>query len=637
MPEDLTANDIIARVRWLEQDQLLRDMRDRARRRHDLISMYGVSDIPPHMTRGDPVATPSPALIALLNSILADMASYPTTTTVIPEGKTNVEFSENADEVEKAYAIIRARLDEGGQNSQDRRWHQGGTGWVVEILHCAAAGKDVFYDNGTKWRKEVPDPLTCFFPMEGGPCRPSIMGRRYTMQVADVDKRYGKQQRGKFKGQELRLSVDGEWSWGTPIAEDMPVEASDVGSFTAPRIGLPGYSTTVEIMELYTPEKVYHVALHGTITGNGTQAGDGLEGADGQLGQIVYEAETMTDGIPVVIIPGHVTPLRTPSERFQPAILPAMQCVMMIQLIRDMMMTTAFNWKPDFIVLQNPETRQAMKDLNLLREASNFEMEQGGPNLIEVPGERAIIWEAQSPVVLEKMLESWTVELNGYINTATSVTTAEVAKQSTLGGIQLAIGVRKRQQGPWLAHGDWADAEMLKMVRASMKHYNAEVQLWSRGGERWHKGEMKPNAGVTLTPKMVDFPHEIVVSTASMTEEERQMLVEAWAQRRALGLATLPEGLEAAGAQDIEEAVEELAVDLMEAHNTSVWTQVGETALSDYLRTSGGIIVALGQGMGGMALPPGQTEQAPAGPGGQNRIPATASVSGGSNGAQAGP
>jgi hypothetical protein len=625
----MTANEIISRVRWLEQDQLLRDMRNRARSRHDLISMYGVSDIPPHMTRGDAVATPSPALIALLNSILADMASYPTTTTVIPQGKTTADFNENADEVERGYAIIRARLDEGGQNSQDRRWHQGGTGWVYEILHCL--GADV---EGFKWRKEVPDPLTCFAPMEGGPCRPSIMGRRYTMQFADAKERYDNKPRTPYAGKELGIDEDGILGW-FPISEDMPVEASDIGSFTAPRVGLPGYSTTIEIMELYTQKKVYHVALHGTITGQGTTAGDGTAGADGQLGQIVFEADTITDGIPVVVVPGHVTPLRTPSERFQPAILPAMQCVMMIQLIRDMMMTTAFNWKPDFLVLQDPETRAAMKDLGILRDATNVELEQGGPNVIEIPGQRAVIWEAKSPEVLGQLLDSWTVELNSYINTATSVTTAEVAKQSTLGGIQLAIGVRKRQQGPWLSHGDWADAEMLKMIRASMKHYKQDVELWSRGGERWHKGDMKPNEGVTLSAKMVDFPHEIVVQTASMTEEERQMMVEAWAQRRALGLATLEQGLEAAGEQDIEQAVEDLAVDLMEAHNTSVWTQVGEAALQDYLRTSGGIIATFGAG-GGMALPPGQTEQAPAGPGGSNRIPATASVSGGSNGAQVG-
>ncbi len=633
MPEELTANDVISRVRWLEQDQLLREMRNRARSRHDLISMYATSDIPPHMTRGDAVATPSPALIALLNSILADMASYPTTTTVIPEGKTSVDFNENADEVEKAYAIIRSRLDEGGQNSSDRRWHQGGTGWVVEIIHCAAAGET--FDNGLPWRKEIPDPLTCFFPMEGGPRRPSIMGRRYVMQFADAKARYDGQKRTKYAGQELGITKDGIVGWA-PISEDMPVEASDVGSFTAPRVGLPGYSTSIEIMELYTPDKVYHVALHGTLSGQGALAGDGLGGVDGMLGQMVYEADTMTGGIPVVVVPGHVTPLRNPVERFQPAILPAMQCVLMIQLIRDMMMTRAFNWRPDFLVEQSPEMVMALRDAGALSEPTNLQLEQGGPNIINVNG-KPMLWTMPADDTLQLLLQSWTVELNGYINTATSVTTAEVAKQSTLGGIQLAIGVRKRQQGPWLAHGDWADAEELKMVRASMLLYKKDVPLYSRGGERYHKGSLSPNTSVTLTAKMVDFPHEIVVTTASLTEEERQMMVEAWAQRRALGLATLEQGLEAAGEQDIEQAIEDLAVDLMEAHNTSAWTQIGDAELADYLRTSGGIIVTIGGNAGGAQLPPGQTQPAPPGPGGQNRIPATATVAGGSLGAQAQP
>lgn len=618
-PRHYTANRVIQIVRWLEADQLCRDMRDRARRRHELHSMLTVPDLPPHMTRGDSVSVNSPTVMSLLNNILADCRSFPTTTTVIPQGKYNKAQQDKGDEVEKALAIIRARLDDGGRNSHDIRWHQGGTAYGVMILHCGPAG-DYF-----PWTVEIPDPLTCFFPIEGGPVRPSIMGRRYTMLVEEVKAKYGNQKRTEFSDKQLHYDK-GEWSWGAkPIGEDQPVEAGDVGDLTTARIGLPGVADNIEMMELYTPQCVYHVALHGTIGADGSRS----DNFNGTNGEIVWKANTMTDGIPVVIIPGHVTPLRTPVERFQPVLWAPMQNTLQINMIRAIRMTKAFNWKPDIIVGQDPDMIAALKEAGVLNEPSNVQLEQGGPNLINVAG-KPMYWNQPSDQDLDKLEQSLMVERQGYISSMTQQITDEVAKQSTLGGIQLAIGVRKRQLGPMLSNLDWGWAEILKMVVASIKQYKDEFPLFARGGERFAKGELKANDSITIKSDDVDFDFEIVVSTASMTEEERRMLVQDWAYKQTLGISTQAEGIEAAGYFDVADQVEKLALDLAFKHNTSNWAAQIDAVFSDYIRTSGGILI-----QGGIPpsqpLPPGQGGQGGTPQGGQARpTPSTGTVVGGS-------
>lgn len=631
----LTAEEVISRVRWIEEDQLLRDMRDRARRRHELHSMLTVPDLPPHLTRGDAVSVNSPDVVWLTNSILADCRSYPTTTSVIPQGKYNKDQQDEGDEVEKWYAVKRAQLDDGGRNSHDITWHQCVTGYAVMILHCGAAG------DPDPWRVEVPDPLTCFFPVEGGPMRPSFMARRYTMLVGQVQDRYNSQKRTKFADKTLNFTEE-EWKWATPLGEDEPVETGDVGNLTTSRIGLPGVADVVEMMELYLQGHIYHVALHGTIsTGQGV---DGKEfvtrGKDsrfeGTNGCIVWEADTMTDGIPVVIVPGHVTPLRVPVERFQPILWPAMQCALVINMIRAIRMTKAFNWRPDVIVEQTPELIAALKEAGVLLEPTNVQIEQAGPNIINVGG-KAYFWNQPTDDDLDKLETSWTNQMARIMDSQLIVTTAEVTKQATMGGMQISVGVRKRQQGPMLANKDWGWSEILKMVRASILVYKDNFPVYSEGGERFKKGKLESNTAVEITPKMIDFPHKIVVSTQSMTEEERRMLIQDWAYRQTMGLSTQVEGLEAADYQDIADQVEKLAIDLALKHTTSGWAQQLDAVCSDYIRTSGGILISFGQPPT-QPLPPGQGGNPGQLQGQTSRqIPPTGSVAGGSAGAQQGP
>lgn len=617
-PKYYTANRVIQIVRWLEADELTRALRDRARRRHELHSMLTAPDLPPHMTRGDSVSTNTPTVMWLLNSILADCRSFPTTTTVVPQGKYTKDQQEKSDEVEKAMAIIRAKLDDGGRNSHDIRWHQGGTSYGVMILHCGPAGQSF------PWSVEVPDPLTCFFPIEGGPVRPSIMGRRYTMLVEEVQRKYGKQKRTEFADKQLKYD-EGEWSWGAkPISEDQPVEAGDVGDLTTRRIGLPGVADNIEMMELYTPECVYHVALHGTIGADGSRA----DNFNGTNGEIVWKADTMTDGIPVVIIPGQVSPLRTPVERFQPVLWAPMQCSLVINMIRAIRMTKAFNWRPDVIVGQDPDMIAALKEAGVLNEPTNVQLEQGGPNLIQVAG-RPMMWAQPNDDDLDKLEASWTIERDRYISAQVQTITDEVAKQATLGGIQLAIGVRKRQLGPMLSNLDWGWAEILKMVVASIKHYKDEFPLFSRGGERYTKGELEANAAITIKSSDVDFDFEVVVSTQSMTEEERRMLIQDWAYRQSLGISGYEEGLEAAGYQDIAQQMKKMAIDLGLKYTTSGWMQQLGAVASDYIRTSGGILITYGIPPS-LPAPMGQQGGAGQATGGTRTPPPTAMVQGGS-------
>lgn len=633
MPE-LSATEVIARVRWLEGDQLGRDMRDRARSRHNLTVMQDVPDLPPHMTRGDYVSIPMARLLDLGDTILADCASYPTTTKVIVMDKLPSDEEERSDETAKWYAVKRRQLDEGGRHSHDVRWHQLFTSYAVMILHCGAATKD----ETDVWSIEVPDPLTCFFPMEGGPRRPSIMGRRYTMMVADMLMRYGgKKSLANPKGDALKAfggadPKDIEWDWATPIGEDQPVEASDAGSLTARQPGLPGYADMVEIMEYYDAEYVYHVALFGAISGD--SSADNVSKNAQSNGMIVFMAKTMTDGIPVVIVPGHVTPLRVPVERFQPVMRPSMQAVKGLNMVRAMWASKAYNLKPDVIVEQGPEMVGALRDAGILQEPSNIQIEQGGPNIVNVAG-KPMLWVEPKDEYLQQLYLDLDKELSSYIDTATQVTTAEVLKESTANGILLAVGVRKRRQGPMLEHLDWAWAEILRMVRSSLRVYKQDFPLYSWGDERYGTGDkggkLKTGTAITISDKLADFRHEIVVTTTSMTEEERRAVIQDWAYRQTLGLSTQIEGIEAAGYDDVTDQAEALAEDLALKHTTSGWAQQIDAVAQDFVRTKGGINVMWGQG-GGLPAPVGQEATPPTGPS-PMRAPVTGGVSGGSGGA----
>ncbi len=627
---DLDAQAVIQRVRWLEADELLRDMRNRARRRHELHSMLDLPDLPAFMTRGDAVSINGPDVNVLIDSLMADFQSYPTTLRVIPESKKTNTLVEQADNAEKAYAVLRAKLDEAGRASDAVWWHQGVTGWVVMILHCAGPDSK----NPCPWVVEVPDPLTCYFPISGVPGRPSMMGRRYTMLVSDVINRYSKQHpRSDYAGQTLQYLED-EWTWATPLGEDRPVEAGDVGDLTTRTVGLPGVADSVEILEYYDQDEVIHVALNGTIaTGTGPYSDTRVTGS-GSNGQIVFRAKTMTDGIPVVVVPGHETPLRLPSERMHPTLWGPMQCELVINMINSMMMSREFNYMPSIIVEKNPEMVGALKDAGILTEPDNIQIEQGGPNLVNVEG-KAMLWTTPEPKLLEYMLQYWSQKLTGMISSQMAVTTAEVAKESTLGGMQLAIGVRKRQQARWLANADWGWAEIMKMVRASLPYYgNREFPFYAKSKVRYSKGELDYGSSVSLSADLVDFPHEIDVTTESMTTEERRTLLQLWAEAQALGVSSQEEGIEAYGYADVSAQVARLARDLGYKHLTSAWAAVLDQMLADYVRTSGGIQLPFGQPPSA-PLPPGVQAGAPPGGAGAS-VPPTGGVAGGSGQVQMG-
>ncbi len=243
-----------------------------------------------------------------------------------------------------------------------------------------------------------------------------------------------------------------------------------------------------------------------------------------------------------------------------------------------------------------------------------------------------MLWVEPKDEYLQQLYLDLDKELSSYIDTATQVTTAEVLKESTANGILLAVGVRKRRQGPMLEHLDWAWAEILRMIRASLKQYKQEFPLYSWGDERFGTGDkggkLKTGTAITISDKLTAFRHEIVVTTTSMTEEERRAVIQDWAYRQTLGLSTQVEGIEAAGYDDVTDQVEALAEDLALKHATSGWAEQIDALVGDYLRTEGGINLSIGQG-GGLPAPVGQTATPAVGSGGM-RTPVTGGVSGGS-------
>ncbi len=204
----LTAKEVIETVEWLERDVDHKAMRDSAERRHQLVNMNLTPDLPEHMAG---VSEPSAMLIWLRDQISADMLPFPTETTVTVFDP-NQQKQQQADKIERWLSLWQVRVDAAKRITSDARDHQMLSPYCAMILRCGGPDEDF------PWAIEIPDPDTCFFPIDRAPFRPTVFGRRFKQLVRDAEKAYSGKKNYRNGSWDNRAGdwrfLDGEWRMG---------------------------------------------------------------------------------------------------------------------------------------------------------------------------------------------------------------------------------------------------------------------------------------------------------------------------------------------------------------------------------------------------------------------------------------
>ncbi len=590
---DLTAKEVIETVEWLERDVDHKAMRDSAERRHALVNMNLQPDLPEHMAG---VSEPSAMLIWLRDQISADMLPFPTETTVTVFDP-NQQKQQQADKIERWLSLWQVRVDAAKRITSDARDHQMLSPYCALILRCGGPDEDF------PWAIEIPDPDTCFFPIDRAPFRPTVFGRRFKQLVRDAEKAYSGKKNYKDGSWDNRAGdwrfVNGEWRMGLDRPGDaaMPPTSSD-------RFELR------EFYELHEDEDVYIVG----------------ENKDGRTSEILWQGKSYTGGPSVIICPGVYSSAGPISERLRPFFWPAMQCVMAINRIRGIRASRSEANKPDVLIERSPEMAQALATQGIAGanlEGIQAQLDAGMPNMVYVNG-KPMAWNMEPDPDLDKREASWQAELNRIIDSWQTVSEPEIVKDSTANSFLTNMESKKKRLSPLLLNLDWCWNELKKMVVRSVVEYDKEFPLYATSDDV-HVG-LKRGQGETIGPKDVtDFEKDfwLTTETRSVTEAETRARLQDWAYKHEIGISTMLEGIEIVY-PDAMRQIEALYVDAGVLANTDWVKAQNVTATQERIRLMGGVDIG-GVGMPHPAIPPpGVSGPPPAAPAGvQPMQPAT--------------
>ncbi len=577
----LSYAEVMERVEWLENDTGLKDLHTRDRDMwQPLFKMTHTSTLPDHMTRGITVDMPSPRLKEMTDGLLADFASYRAVTSCIPfadDGNPSQALKNRADKIERFASLLMATWNENGKFDKEAGHSMLAGAYFVVILHCGDGEK------ANPWSLEFPDRLSCFFPVNGSPSRPEMMARRYNQLVRKIESEYSGRGRDSLsRGKNLKRR-SGKWQWEA-IGDDSETQGDRQLSVG----GSPEYGEEAEMIWYADKEYVYHIAMNEKNTG----------------GEIVYCEPNMAGGCPALVVSGSTSPLREPKERLGPALLPVIQCVLQINLIRSIRAIKALNAKPDVLIEMTPEAFATAQDTGLVSEVA---MTEGQPNLLNVGG-KPVPWALTPDPDLESLEESWNNELMEYVGHWAEPNDPKTVADSTANAYVLAVGAVRRRQTPLLKDRDWAKAELLKMALHSITEYDQEFKLSARGAVDLASGQIGAGSSIALGPSdLADIDFDIEVVTRAVTESEQRARDELGMQRVAWGIETL-EGVIEASYPDATTQMDKLATDTaLRLLRMQMPTQL-DTAYRDSVRLRSGVLLPMGGGPAG-AVPPDQIGQ----------------------------
>ena len=502
----LEYSDITEIVTSLDLD--FQTLRTDAHRRYELYAMRRDPYVPEEIAREGKLRMLSPLLIDAAKAIRSDIMMNPTEFTVFPlarerDGSISRKTEVQAENLERAQAIIWGRLNEGRRIDREIVWHQLVSPFGVMILEFNELAlpdqpewmKDEAYVNYTEqiehdwmpWSIYVPDPLTCSWIERDG--RPILFARRYKVLARDAEELYSKKRGSVNPEANLRLTKDG-FNW---VSDDYE---RDSNAYKA------GFQE-VEMLWLDDGKYVYHVTQN---PGSGT-------------GQVVWAAPNPTDQVTAFVVPGNTTPSRKPEDRYEPFLLPLMQSVLQINDLRSMRATTARNIAgPNTYIAVDPEVAKLK-----IQRGEKFEEIRWKKNVTHqilgkvesFPSELSPDWDRVENAVTEEMQRFLPSPFVHIIDPA-------VLKAATATSILHAAEAGLRLYGPLMAVYDAAIRDVMEVVEQSvrMMYPDLDMPVFATGEERTRNHRVAEGSVYRFSLDAIDFPHRLLVRTRGMSQAQ---------------------------------------------------------------------------------------------------------------------
>lgn len=578
----LTGNEVKEWVDELKNDQIHKEMCDLTRKRYGLIDMTDKPDLPEHLTRGDAVAYPSSRLKRLGQRMLNEVRPYPMYTRVIPMAQhgesPSGDLVKKAEKVEKGLSLFNERANKGGRTRETVRWYQ---------IHAYGGILQAHFVGGDKMPIEVdaPDPLTCFFPVKDGVFRPEVFGRQYKKLVREI---MGGGYEDIREKKRPYLKKSGGWDF-CEIGKEYPSDAMTLS-------GSGKFMTLCDFYTLDDGEYIYHVA----------------EGPSDSKGKpvVLYCEESYFGGVSAVIVPGTSSPPHEtdegPEPGLEPALLPAMQSIKMINREIAKMASKGEQIRPDIAVEKGPQQRAAEDEMGLDSASS---VNVPGAQIIEVGGRATpipLVIDRNSEMLINYLREDFQAIEGSYLATSDP----DIIKESNTNVYLRYTEAQDRQMAPILGNQDLAWEMIDQMLESQLKTNPAlkkGISFYAKGGERYGEGkQIEMGANVTLAGSDIDFEHEIMVSTQSTTESEVRARVQDKVYLEQIGVGSHEETIEAAGYTDVEAQNERLAISAGVKQEAGTLEQLVAPVTAERLRLRAGIL-----------LPPGAAQMVGAAAGGE--------------------
>lgn len=501
---DRKPNEVVEWAKDLEDLTDMKDLRETVRNRYALVNMTKPPSMPKDMEEaGQVIFANTPSLKGIVQSTLHEQATYATYFTVANLEGTTKEDQKKADALERAMVMAFGEMNQGGALKNDIYWHQFVSAYCVAILKV---GDD---DPEDEWcwpiSIEIPDILTCFFPLNRYPARPPVLARRFKMLVGDLEREYS-QRLGPYEGKSLR--IDGKKL--LIFSDDMEADSNGFGT-TGKRL-----FQEVSVTQLYEGDKIMHV----------------LDGVEGGQDEELWSDISHTGGIPVVIIPGEMTPQREAKLAMEPVFQPQMAAAMLINDIRARILTYSDQYaKPTPTLEQNPDEAATGLSVENPVEIASGAMISTRAKVGQIP--------FNYPADLkEQLVDAWQ-EWDRLVEPFRQVDPDEVVQQATANLGIARLESRKRQLAPALGYADRGLEFMMRDAHAAAADLKREFNFRALSDAPIGKGKRVEASERVLFPKGgYGFDYKLRIETQSTTAAEKRMRAEDAERWRQMGVGT---------------------------------------------------------------------------------------------------
>ena len=526
------AKDILGIIEAMKHDQDILDLHSDIRLRMSQHAMTDVPWVPDYlMAAGKIVTMNSPRIATLAMQIGGVMSSYATNVHCTPDDYTQ---QKKADEAKRAYAIRRDDLFT-PQVTATQRWRQMVLGAGFYKLECG--------DPSSKnpWSVKLPDILSCYFFFGDETyktMRPTRMAREFTVQM------------NKLKGYaNVREGYNWKWSGKKWEQVALTLDKSTQNGWNLPVEYAKNDFEPVSFCEYDNGEESWIVGYEKDDKGNNLP----------NSGEIIWNRKNLTGGSNYVLVPGYMTGSTELREKILPYLWGPMNVQYQIDVINTLRASRSMNIKPQILMERTPELFKAAQQLGFARAVPDGYESLGSDTIIELDG-KPHFWMLPEDKDLKALQDDKQAELESYIATELSLTNTEVIKDAAVRNIQLALGIRSQQQGPMLSFESIGEREILKMWAYSITcegGYGSDD--WGLTSQKYDPYSiLQPGEYVKVNKSTFNFDHTVEVITASMSEQERQFMVQAAMERKVARIGTWPEVIDAAGYQNRQIHMDEL-------------------------------------------------------------------------------